>query len=92
MLDRESEQSEVKHFVVSDLTYVKVQNRWQYICVLVDLINREIIGYSAGRHMDAALISRAFAAVEGDLCQIQWFHTDHGSEFRNQKMDELFES
>jgi putative transposase len=27
--------------------------------------------------------------VKGDLRQIQWFHTDRGSEFENQNMDEL---
>ncbi|GIQ70485.1 hypothetical protein XYCOK13_33090 [Xylanibacillus composti] len=68
-------------FKVSDLTYVKVGYRWHYVCVLIDLLNREIIGQSAGPHKDAALISRAFATVEGDLSQIQWFHTDRGSEF-----------
>jgi putative transposase len=44
VLDREFEQTQAKRFVVSDLTYVKVQNRWHYICVLIDLFNREIIG------------------------------------------------
>ncbi|WP_432775040.1 IS3 family transposase [Brevibacillus gelatini] len=92
VLDREFDQKEAKRFVVSDLTYVKVQNRWHYICVLVDLFNREIIGHSAGPNKDAALISRAFATVQGDLRQIQWFHTDRGSEFNNQKMDELLET
>ena len=33
--------------VVSDLTYVRVRMSWNYICVLVDLFNREIIGYSS---------------------------------------------
>ncbi|PZD93138.1 IS3 family transposase [Paenibacillus sambharensis] len=89
VLDREFEQEEAKRFVVSDLTYVKVQNQWHYICVLLDLFNREIIGHSAGPNKDAALISRAFASVEGDLREIQWFHTDRGSEFKNQKIDEL---
>ncbi|WP_225446648.1 IS3 family transposase [Paenibacillus rhizovicinus] len=89
VLDREFEQEEAKRFVVSDLTYVKVQNRWHYICVLLDLFNREIIGHSAGPNKDAALISRAFASVQGDLRHIQWFHTDRGSEFKNQKIDEL---
>lgn len=41
---------------------------------------------------DAVLISRAFATVQGDLRQIQWFHTDRGSEFKNEKMDELLET
>ncbi|MFD2114259.1 IS3 family transposase [Paenibacillus yanchengensis] len=88
-MDQEFEQVEAKHFVVSDLTYVKVQNRWHYICVLVDLFNREIIGHSADQNKEAALISRAFATVQGDLRQIQWFHTDRGSQFKNQKMDKL---
>lgn len=92
VLDREFDQAEAKRFVVSDLTYVKVQNRWHYIGVLVDLFNREIIGHSAGPNKDAALISRAFATVQGDLRQIQWFHTDRGSECKNQKMDELLET
>ena len=89
VLDREFEQEEAKRFIVSDLTYVKVQNQWHYICVLLDLFNREIIGHSAGPNKDAALISRAFASVQGDLRQIQWFHTDRGSEFKNHKIDEL---
>ena len=42
-LNREFSQTEAKRFVVSDLTYVKVRNQWHYICVLVDLFNREII-------------------------------------------------
>ncbi len=92
VLKREFDQTEAKRFVVSDLTYVKVQNRWHYICVLVDLFNREIIGQSAGPNKDAALITRAFATVKGDLHQIQWFYTDRGSEFKNQKMDELLKT
>lgn len=92
VLDRQFEQTQAKRFVVSDLTYVKVQNQWHYICLLIDLFNREIIGYSAGSNKDAALVSRAFATVKGDLRQIQWFHTDRGSEFKNDKMDELLET
>ncbi len=92
VLDREFEQMESKRFVVSDLTYVKVGHRWHYVCVLIDLFNREIIGHSAGRAKDAALISRAFATVEGDLSQIQWFHTDRGSEFNNHTMNQLLKT
>ncbi|MCC3382251.1 DDE-type integrase/transposase/recombinase [Paenibacillus sp. UY79] len=32
------------------------------------------------------------STVQGDLHQIQWFHTDRGSEFKNEKMDELLET
>ena len=89
VLAREFKQEEARRFVVSDLTYVKVQHCWHYVCLLIDLFNREIIGHSAGPHKDAALVSRAFASVQGDLQGIQWFHTDRGSEFKNQDIDQL---
>lgn len=31
--------------IVSDLTYVRVNYKWNYVCVLIDLFNREIIGF-----------------------------------------------
>lgn len=87
-LNRKFLQPEAKRVVVSDLTYVRVKNRWHYICVFVDLFNREIIGSSTGPRKDADLVARAFASVQGDLRQIQLFHTDRGSEFKNKLIDE----
>lgn len=34
--------------VCSDPTYVRVSGGWNYVCLLVDLSNREIVGHSAG--------------------------------------------
>lgn len=75
--------------VVSDLTYVRVNYKWNYVCILVDLFNREIIGYSAGIHKDAQLVYEAFATVQTDLGNIQMFHSDRGSEFKNELIDEV---
>lgn len=80
------------HVVVSDLTYVRVGLNWHYICVLVDLFNREIIGYSAGKNKDAGLVSRAFSRVDVNLEKIQIFHTDRGNEFKNRLLDEMLEA
>lgn len=54
VLNREFNQVQELKMVVSDLTYVRVRQKWHYICVLVDLYNREIIGYSAGPQKTAA--------------------------------------
>lgn len=43
---------------VNDLAYVRVGTSWNYICVLVDLFNREIIGYSAGKNKNVVLVSK----------------------------------
>ncbi|MGL4373185.1 MAG: IS3 family transposase, partial [Turicibacter sp.] len=78
--------------VVSDLTYVRVGNRWHYICVLLDLFNREIIGYSCGPNKDAELVKKAFSTVQNNLGEIKIFHTDRGNEFKNQAIDELLKT
>lgn len=78
--------------VVSDLTYVRVGLSWHYICVLVDLFNREIIGYSAGRNKDAVLVMKAFRSVNTNLANINIFHTDRGNEFKNSLIDEILET
>lgn len=78
--------------VVSDLTYVRVNYKWNYVCILVDLFNREIIGYSAGVHKDAQLIYDAFATVKTDLRKIQMFHSDRGSEFKNDLIDQVIKT
>jgi len=86
-LKRKLQQTEVKKVVVSDLTYVKVKNKWHYVCIFVDLFNREIIGFSTGPSKDASLVARAFSSIQGDLRHIQLFYTDRGSEFKNQLID-----
>lgn len=92
VLDRNFDNQEKSAVVVSDLTYVRVNNRWSYVCFLVDLFNREIIGHSAGPNKDAALVYKAFSSVKRDLREIRLFHTDRGSEFKNELIDETLET
>lgn len=87
-LNREFTQNKVLSVIVSDLTYVRVNRKWHYICVFVDLFNREIIGYSAGPNKDALLVYRALASINPDLNNVQLFHTDRGSEFKNKLIDD----
>lgn len=75
--------------VVSDLTYVNVCGKWNYICLLLDISGREIIGFAAGKHKDAKLVMKAFYSVKQNLSNVEIFHTDRGSEFKNQIIDEV---
>lgn len=75
--------------IVSDLTYVRVGNKWNYICTIIDLFNREIIGYSCGENKDAKLVLKAFSTINHPFDKIQLFHTDRGSEFKNKAIDDL---
>ncbi len=59
-VERKFNDREQLEVVISDLTYVRVKEKWCYICILLDLFNREIIGYSAGAHKDARLVMTLF--------------------------------
>lgn len=92
VVNRESNNQPQYHVVVSDLTYVRVGMNWYYTCVLADLFNREIIGCSAGKNKDAALVKKEFARVDVSLEKIQIFHTDRGNEFKNRPLYETLKT
>lgn len=48
VLDRSFDGYAPRTHVCSDLTYVRAGGSWCYVCLLVDLYNREIVGHSAG--------------------------------------------
>lgn len=89
ILDRQFNEKQRYEVIVSDLTYVRVGNEWNYICILLDLHNREIIGYSCGKHKNTQLVYNAIATVKTNLYNLQIFHTDRGSEFKNYLIDDL---
>lgn len=91
-LNREFSQEQPMTVVVTDLTYVKVDRFWYYVCFILDLFNREIIGYSAGPNKTADLVMQAIATIEGDLNTVNIFHTDRGKEFDNHAIDELLDT
>ena len=71
---------------VSDLTYVKVAGIWHYICLFIDLFNRKIVGYSAGKNNDANIVSNAISRIN------QTIHNDRGKEFNNHLIHEVLET
>jgi len=91
-LQRQFKQEEHLAVVVSDLTYIRVGKRWHYVCLFVDLFNREIIGHSAGTNKTAELVYTALASIKGNLNNIKMFHTDRGKEFDNKLISEALET
>lgn len=89
ILNREFDRKKQLDVVVSDLTYVNVAGKWNYICLILDLWNREIIGYAAGKHKTADLVYQAISKIPYDLSRIDIFHSDRGNEFKNKLIDEV---
>ena len=82
-LNREFQQVNELSGLVSDLTYVGIGKKWHYVCLFVNLFNRELVGASLGPNKDAALVYHALSSIKGNLTNVQLFHTDRGSEFDN---------
>jgi transposase InsO family protein len=89
LVERKWDERKPLEVVVSDLTYVKVNSQWHYICLLVDIAAREIIGFAAGRNKDAKLVRTAIYRADVDLRGIDIFHTDRGGEFKNEILDDI---
>jgi transposase InsO family protein len=89
IVDREFNDRPMLDVAVSDLTYVRVLNKWYYICFIIDLFNREVIGYSCGPNKNADLVTTAFRSIKYPLSDINIFHTDCGSEFKNKTIEEI---
>ena len=90
-IDRQFDNRPSLQACVSDLTYVRVGNSWNYICAIIDLNNREIIGYAAGKNKSADLVKEAIYSIKYPLNKIKIFHTDRGREFDNKSIDEILD-
>jgi transposase InsO family protein len=75
--------------IISDLTYVRVGEKWGYICLVIDLFNREIVGHSAGAHKNALMVESALSTIKYNLHDVEIFHSDRGSEFDNELIDDV---
>ena len=70
--------SKIKELWVSDITYIKTKIGWVYMAVVMDLYNREVVGYSISKKIDTALSNAVarFGTREGLIV-----HTDRGSQY-----------
>ena len=72
---------------VSDITYIKAFSGWLYFCVIIDLYNREVIGWSIKHNINTGLVLEAlWQAVkkrnpEAGLI----FHSDQGSQYASNR-------
>lgn len=92
ILNREFNNKKQMSVIVSDLTYVNVKGKWNYVCLIIDLFNREIVGYAANKHKIVDIVLEAFSTIKYNLNKIQIFHTDRGLEFKNKAIEKLLKT
>ncbi|MEW7972385.1 MAG: IS3 family transposase [Candidatus Thiodiazotropha endolucinida] len=68
---------------VGDITYLKIDKRWFYLAVIIDLYSRRVIGWSLGRRRKVSLTLNAlnYAVRNRGYPQSIIFHSDRGIEY-----------
>jgi putative transposase len=91
ILDRKFKVSEADKAWVSDITYIWTMEGWLYLCVVIDLYSRKVIGWSMSERIDKSLVIMAFLMAwnnrnpkEGLL-----FHSDRGVQYASKDFQKL---
>jgi len=73
--------------VCSDITYLRSDEGWLYLCVVKDIVSGEILGEATSATMKKELVIQAFlnAQVRHRLGEGTIFHSDRGSQYTSQE-------
>ncbi|WP_226960845.1 IS3 family transposase [Thalassotalea sp. LPB0316] len=87
LLNREFLPKSVNQVWATDITQVYCREGWLYVCVIIDLYSRAVLGYSQGRAATSDLVKKAYlnakrfsklSNLNGVLC-----HSDQGSQYKS---------
>ena len=93
LLKREFSATHPNQIWVSDITYFKVKSYWVYLCIILDLYSRKIIGWRVSRHMSTHLVTATFKATfqERGRPSSLTFHSDRGSQYISKTLTGLLQ-
>ena len=77
-----------------DITYIRTVLGWVYLAVVVDLFNREVIGYRVSKTLDVELVKRALvdALVKTNGGgENTVFHSDRGIQYASKSFQKMLE-
>jgi len=78
---------------VGDITYIRTQQGWLYLAVVIDLFSRKVVGWSMDDNMETPLVNNALQMAlhtRKPPPQLIW-HTDRGSQYASDSHRELLE-
>jgi transposase InsO family protein len=78
----------------SDITYLWTKEGWLYLCVVMDIYSRKIIGWSIDKNMSGELVKRAveMAIVQRGSGKAVIFHSDRGSQYTSSAVREVLKN
>lgn len=77
-----------------DITYIRTNIGWVYLAAVMDLYNREVIGYSVSKNIDVELVKRALSNAlikTNGGGEKTIFHSDRGIQYASKSYQKLLE-
>ena len=83
LLERQFTVAEANRAWSSDLTYVATAEGWLYVCVILDLYSRRVVGWSMSQSMATDMVLRAFWMAVNNRKPADGliFHSDRGVQY-----------
>jgi putative transposase len=77
----------------SDITYIWTQEGWLYLAAVLDIFNRQIVGWAMDRHITRGLVIDAvqMAVRQREPASGLLFHSDRGSQYASYDFARLLE-
>ena len=81
----------VNHRWVTDITYIPTQEGWLYLCVIIDLFSRAVIGWAMDSRMKADLVCSALnmALFRRNFPSGVIIHSDKGSQYCSKEYQDV---
>lgn len=90
-LQRQFQVSEPNRFWVSDVTCFKINDKYNYVCMILDLFSRKSVAHGISPKNSTYLITSTFkrAFKERDNPQQLTFHSDQGAQYTSNALRKL---
>lgn len=93
LLNREFKVSGPDQVWVGDITYIKTRAGWVYLAVVLDLFNKEVLGWALNKRPDSELVIRAMAhaLLRRKHAKSVMFHSDRGCQYSSKRFQRFLE-
>lgn len=89
LVKRLFDQGQLNRVWMSDITYLRTNEGWLYLCVIRDGHSRRVLGWSMDSVQDSYLVERALRmayTLRGDVPDGVVFHADRGTQFTSEQL------
>ena len=95
VLDRNFNPSGLNQVWVSDITYIKTKKGWLYLTTIIDLYDRQVIGWSLSTRLytnQTIIAAWRMAVSKRKITQPLLFHSDRGIQYASKEFRKIIKS